>query len=431
MSVKTKITVIGAGSSYTPEVIGKIIDYQHTLKVDEISLLDLEDNLDRLKIIHQYSQRMIEAKNETIRISYTLDRKEALEDATFVLIQIRVGKMEARIFDETIPSLYGLLGHETIGIGGMFNALRTVPVIYEIIEDVKKYAPKAWVINVSNPSGIIAEYVYRFSEFDRFIGISSDPNQATKTLQQKLNASPGEVVPYFAGLNDLSFILKVYHHGKDKLDSLIEEGYSPYKEGMESLIFKDMRLFSHPNLRYYSHHDEMLKAYLDDMKKGSIRAKEVVSIEQQLFEKFKDEKTIDLPKNMDQRLGRNYADTAIGIMDAIKNNTKAYHVINTINRGHILGIPDECAIEITSRMTNRGPIPVHIGELPLQVRGIIQHLKAYEELLCDAIYERDLDKALLAIQTHPLSRSFNQNKVTFKKLVEAHEKHLTYYRKDL
>lgn len=427
MKHKLKLVVIGGASSYTPELFKHIILNYDDFKVTDIILIDLEDNKSRLNIITQFGKRMFAKHHIPINLEEAFDQKQGLVDADFVIIQIRVGRMEARFFDETIPAQFEMLGHESIGIGGMFNALRTVPVILDIIENVKELAPKAWVINISNPNGIISESVIRFAEFDRYMGLSSSPNQATKNIIDKLGAKPSEVVPYFAGLSELSFISKIYHKSKDKLPTLLAEGFSPSERFMDTENLKQFKMYPHPNLKVYYQYDVVIPEFLDKQKHNIIRANEVIEINNKLFEQYIDPSINEVPKDIEKRLGYGYAQTAIQIMDSMVNNKKNYHVINTVNRGHIIGIPDETSIEITSRITNKGPIPVHIGELPLQIRGIVQHLKAYEELLCDAIYEKNLNKALLAYQVHPLSKSFKTTKDAFNALYEKHKNLLKQY----
>ena len=427
MKQKLKLAIIGGASSVTPEIFKHIILHYEDLKITEVVLIDLKENEKRLNIVTDFARGMVKENNLNIAIEQTFNQRHGLIDADFVLIQIRVGFIQARLQDETIPAQFDMIGHESIGIGGMFNALRTVPIIYEIIEDIKELAPHAWVINVSNPVGIISEAVFRFAEFDRYMGLSSSPNVATKRIIEKLGAKPAEVVPYFAGLSELSFISKIYHKSKDKLPQLLDKGFCPSEPFMAMSHLKNLKMYPHPNLKIYYQYDIAIHEFLEKQKNDQIRTKEVIEIDNNLFDIYQQQSTFEVPDMINQRKGYHYAETVIQIMDSMVNNKKNYHVINTVNRGHIVGIPDETSIEITSRITSKGPIPVHIGELPLQIRGIVQHLKSYEELLCDAIYEKNLNKALLAYQVHPLSKSFKTTKDVFEALYKSHKKHLTYY----
>jgi 6-phospho-beta-glucosidase len=427
MNTKLKLVIIGGASSYTPELFKHIIENYQDLKITDVVLIDLKDNSDRLDVIYDLGLRMFTKHQIKINMTKTFDQKAGLMDADFIIVQIRVGRMDSRFYDETIPAQFDMLGHESIGIGGLFNALRTVPVMYEIIENVKEFAPKAWVINVTNPTGIISEAILRFAEFDRYMGLSSIPNQSTKNIIEALGAKKTEVVSYFAGLSELSFISKIYHKSKDKLPELLASGFCPTKCLMHLDYLKQFGLYPHPNLKCYYQQDIALNEFLENQRNHKIRTNEVIEIDKKLFEIYSDLNTYDVPKLIEQRLGYDYAETAIQIIDSMVNNKKHYHVINTVNRGHIIGIPDETSIEITSRITKKGPMPVYFGELPLQVRGIVQHLKSYEELLCDAIYEKNLKKALLAFQVHPLSKSFKQSKEVFDALYDKHKDYLKYY----
>lgn len=427
MQTKLKLAILGGASTNTAEVFEYIIKHYDDLKFTEVVLIDLKTSEERLDIMTNFIQRMLKHHNIPISVTSSLNQRHGLLDADFVLIQIRVGHMQARFYDETIPAEFNMLGHESVGIGGLFNALRTVPVIYEMIEDIKELAPKAWVINATNPTGIISEAVCRFSEFDRYIGLSNEPNQITKEVIDKLKAHPNELVPYYAGLSELSFMLKVYHKGKDKLPKLLSDGFLPKNHPMALENLQRLGCYPHPNLKYYYQDEVVTKTFLDNQKNKKILTNQMIEINDLLYKKYADENTLNVFKDMQKRLGRSFAQSAVEIMDAIKNNKKNYHVIHTVNHGHIVGIPDETSIEITARITKNGPIPVHIGELPLHVRGIVQHLKAYEELLCDAIYEKDLNKALLAFQIHPLSKSFKSTKDAFNALYEKHKEYLTYY----
>ncbi len=427
MNPKLKLVIIGGASSYTPELFKHMIENYQDLKITDVVLIDVKDNSDRLDVIYNLGLRMFSKHQLNINLIQTFDQKAGLMDADFIIIQIRVGRMASRFYDETIPAQFEMLGHESIGIGGLFNALRSVPVIYEIIENVKEFAPKAWVINVTNPTGIISEAILRFAEFDRYMGLSSIPNQSTKNIIQALGAKKTEVVSYFAGLSELSFISKIYHKSKDKLPELLASGFCPTKPLMHLDYLKQFGLYPHPNLKFYYQQEIALNEFLENQRNHKVRTNEVIKIDEKLFEIYSDPNTFEVPKLIEQRLGYDYAETAIQIIDSMVNNKKHYHVINTVNRGHIIGIPDETSIEITSRITKKGPMPVHFGELPLQIRGIVQHLKSYEELLCDAIYEKNLKKALLAFQVHPLSKSFKQTKEVFDALYDKHKDYLTYY----
>ena len=170
-----KIVTIGGGSSYTPELMQGFIKRYDTLPIREIWLVDIEDGKEKLEIVGALAQRMWDASGHDVKVHLTLDRREALKDADFVTTQFRVGLLNARIKDERIPLSHGFLGQETNGAGGMFKLLRTAPVIKAIVEDMKELCPNAWLINFTNPSGMITETVIRQCGWKRCIGLCNVP----------------------------------------------------------------------------------------------------------------------------------------------------------------------------------------------------------------------------------------------------------------
>ncbi|RJX24421.1 MAG: 6-phospho-beta-glucosidase [Acholeplasma sp.] len=430
-----KIVTIGGGSSYTPELIEGFIKRYNELPLAEIWLVDIDEGKEKLEIVGQLAKRMVEKANLPIKVYLTLDRREALPNADFVTTQFRVGLLEARIKDERIPAKYNMLGQETNGAGGVFKALRTVPIIFDIIKDMKELCEHAWLINFTNPAGVVSEAVFRYAEFDRYIGVCNVPINMTMHFSDVLDVKPDKLVPIFAGLNHLSFVLNVFHNKKDRLPEIIDK----IKEKQMTMnnidplawsyaFMKELGCYPSPYLKYYYFYEEMFKKFLESYAKNETRAELVKAIEDRLFEQYRDPNLKEKPKELEKRGGAYYSDVACSVISSIVNDKRDYQVVNTVNNGHIKDLPDGCAIEITCRITKDGPIPVHIGELPVQIRGLIQQVKAYEELLVDAIYEKNLGKARLALQMHPMTHSIVQAQKAFDELLVAHAPYLTYYK---
>ncbi|PKK99715.1 MAG: 6-phospho-beta-glucosidase [Tenericutes bacterium HGW-Tenericutes-2] len=429
-----KIVTIGGGSSYTPELIEGFIKRYKELPIREIWLVDIEEGREKLEIVGALAKRMVEKANLPMEVHLTLDRREALVDADFVTTQLRVGLLDARVLDERIPAKYGMLGQETNGAGGVFKALRTVPVIFDIIKDMKELCEHAWLINFTNPAGVVSEAVFRYAEFDRYIGVCNVPINMTNHFAEVLKVKSKDLIPYFAGLNHMSYVLSVFHKNKDRLPEIIEQ----IKESQMTMnnidplawkyeFVKELGVYPSPYHKYYYYNAEMYAKFIKAYEAGETRAELVKKLETTLFEKYKDLNLNVKPKELESRGGAYYSDVACSIISSLYNDKRDYQVVNTINNGHITDLPDGCAIEITCRITKDGPVPVHIGRLPVQIRGLIQSMKAFEELLTDAIYEKDLKKALLALQIHPSTTSITTAEKVFNELVIAHKKYLTYY----
>ncbi len=432
-----KIVTIGGGSSYTPELIEGFIKRYEELPIAEIWLVDVEAGKEKLEIVGNLARRMVEKANLPIDIHLTLNRREALPNADFVTTQFRVGQLDARIKDERIPAKYGMLGQETNGAGGVFKALRTVPIIFDIIKDMKELCEHAWLINFTNPAGVVSEAVFRYAEFDRYIGVCNVPINMTMHFADVLNVKADKLVPIFAGLNHLSFVLNVFHNKKDRLPEIIDKikekqmtmnNIDPLAWSYE--FMQQLNCYPSPYLKYYYFYEEMFKKFMDSYEKHETRAELVKAIEERLFEQYKDPNLKEKPAELEKRGGAYYSDVACSVISSIHNDKRDYQVVNTVNNGHIKDLPDGCAIEITCRITKDGPIPVHIGELPVQIRGLIQQVKAYEELLVDAIYEKNLAKAKLALQMHPMTHSIVSAQKAFDELVIAHAPYLAYYKEN-
>ncbi|TVP84470.1 MAG: 6-phospho-beta-glucosidase [Acholeplasmataceae bacterium] len=428
------IVVIGGGSSYTPELIEGFIKRYTEVPVKSIRLVDIEEGRDKLHIIAALAERMVAKAGVPITISATLDRKTALRGADFVCTQFRAGLMEARILDERIPASHGMLGQETNGAGGLFKALRTIPVILDIIDDMKVCCPSAWLINFTNPAGVVSEAVFRLTDWHRYIGLCNVPIHQLHHFSEVLKVKPKELVSEVAGLNHMSYVLHLYHQNKNCLPAVIDKigAKQQTMANIDPLAFsptfiRQLGAYPNPYHKYYYFQEEMLASNLEQCRQGKTRAEVVKTIEEALFKQYADPALAVKPKELEQRGGAYYSDVACNIITSIVRDKRDYQVVNTMNQGHITDLPDGCAVEITARITKDGPMPVHIGRLPVAIRGLVQHMKAYEELVVDAVEERDLDKALLALKIHPLTTSVTVAEKVFDELVEAHRRHLGYY----
>jgi 6-phospho-beta-glucosidase len=432
-----KIVTIGGGSSYTPELIEGFIKRYDELPISEIWLVDIEEGQEKLEIVGELSRRMVKASGLDIKIYLTLNRREALPHADFVTTQLRVGLLNQRILDERIPAKHNMLGQETNGAGGIFKAMRTIPVIYDIISDMKELCEDAWLINFTNPAGVVSEAVFRYAEFDKYIGVCNVPINLTNHFAKQLGVKAKDLIPYFAGLNHMSYVLNLYYKNKDILPEIISKikDEQMTMNNIDPLAFnyefiQALNVYPSPYHKYYYLYDEMFSKFMKQYELGETRAELVKKLETTLFEKYKDPNLSEKPKELESRGGAYYSDVACSIISSIYNDKRDYQVVNTINNGHITDLPDGCAIEITARITKHGPIPVHIGKLPVQIRGLIQSTKAFEELLVDAIYEKNIKKALLAYQIHPMTHSIHKAEKVFNELLEANKKYLKDFFED-
>ena len=432
-----KIVTIGGGSSYTPELIEGFIRRYEELPVRELWLVDIEEGREKLEIITALARRMVTKAGVPIEIHSSLNRREALKDADFVTTQLRVGGLEARALDESIPLKHGLIGQETNGAGGMFKALRTIPVIFDIIRDCRALCPDAWIINFTNPAGLVTEAVLNHSDWNRFIGVCNLPYGMEMGVSKILDVEKERVRVHMAGLNHMVFGLDVFLDGtsvkEEVLDLMVNQSSALNMKNVMDLpwspeFLKGLGAIPCAYHRYYFQKEDMLSHMLEDFSKGTSRATEVMEVEKTLFEKYKDATLADKPEELEKRGGAYYSDTACNLISSIANDRGDIQVVNTRNKGALASLPFDCAVEISSLITKNGPIPLATGYLPAGAEGIVQQLKSFEKLTCKAALSGKYEDAFVALVTNPLVQSEKVGRLVLDELLLAHEPHLPQFR---
>lgn len=431
-----KIVTIGGGSSYTPELMQGFIKRYETLPIKEIWLVDIEDGKEKLEIVGALAQRMWDASPYDVKVHLTLDRREALKDADFVTTQFRVGLLNARIKDERIPLSHGMLGQETNGAGGMFKLLRTAPVIKGIVEDMKELCPDAWLINFTNPSGMITETVIRQCGWKKCIGLCNVPVNIMLQEPEMLGKKEDELNFEFAGLNHFHFH-RVYdaETGKNVTHEIAYKMMEDDKSNMQNIQNEKFlldQLLSMDCLpcgyhRYYYLTAEMMQKELDDFAKNDTRAEHVKEVERQLFEMYKDPELHEMPELLTQRGGKYYSDAACETINAIYNNTGKVMVVSTENRGALPDLADDAVVEVSARITRHGAEPIAFGRMEPAVRGMVQLMKAMEETIIEAALTGNYGKALEAFQINPLVTHGKGAQALLDEMLVAHKKYLPQF----
>ncbi|MCI8401395.1 MAG: 6-phospho-beta-glucosidase [Lachnospiraceae bacterium] len=432
-----KVVTIGGGSSYTPELVEGLIKRYREFPVKELWLCDIEEGREKLEIVGGLARRMVKKAGLDMEIHTTLDRREALPGADFVTTQFRVGGLAAREMDERIPLKYDVIGQETNGPGGMFKALRTIPVIFRLIRDCEELCPDAWIISFTNPAGIITEAVFRHTGWRRFIGLCNGPVNMEKDIKNVLHTGEEDVVDIrFGGINHMVFALDVRVNGIKKneelIDALANAGDSETLKNIVSLpwskhFLKGIKYYGIGYLRYYLQKEEMLRQLKEDAAKGCCRAQVVRRVEKSLFEKYADPALESKPKELEERGGALYSDAACRLMSSIYNDRGDIQTVNTQNGEGIPNMPPDAVVEISCVITKDGPKPVRVGELPVQIRGLIQQLKAFEVLVTDVALSGNYDDALLAMTVNPLVQSEITAKKILDEMLEVHKKFLPQF----
>ena len=424
-----KIVVIGAGSSYTPELIEGLIQRQHELPLRELWLVDIDDGREKMEIIAALTRRMLAKAGLGVRVETRLDREEALRDADYVCSQFRAGCLEARISDERISLKYGLIGQETNGLGGFANACRTIPIALQIAADMERLCPDAWLLNFTNPSGMVTEAVLRHSKI-KAVGLCNVPvimQKGVATLLESHNEQ--EFIMQVAGLNHFIFVRQIQHQGEDKLGEVIAR----LAQGQDPLVPRNIPPFAWPKdllanlgmipcayLRYYYMSDDILKQELGEASGEGTRGEVVKAIEQQLFDLYRNPDLAEKPKALEGRGGQYYSEAACELMSAIHNDKRIIMHVNTRNNGTINGLPDECAVEVSALITKSGPLPLNVAPFPQDTLRLLQLMKEFEQLTIEAAITGNRHTAWRALVLNPLITSGSRLEQALDEVITAH-----------
>lgn len=435
MKGSVKIVTIGGGSSYTPELMEGFIKRYEDLPIREIWLVDIEDGREKLEIVGALAQRMWDASPYKVKVHLTLDRREALKDADFVTTQFRVGLLDARIKDERIPLSHRMLGQETNGAGGMFKAFRTIPVIGQIIQDMKELCPNAWLINFTNPSGMVTEAAIKHFGWEKCIGLSNVPVMAMLNEPKVLGKDLKDLNYRFAGLNHFHWHKVFDQDGNDLTPRMIDH-INDRDSGTPANIFQadfPLELLHSMNMlpcgyhRYYYLKQAMLEHAIQEFKEGGTRAEQVKQTEHELFEIYKNTELHVKPPQLSKRGGAYYSDAACECIRAIYGNKKIHMVVSTQNNGAIPCLADDSIVEVSSIISANGAQPLAWGKLPPAEKGWLQMMKAMEECTIQAALTGDYGLALEAFVLNPLVENNQDTQRVLDELLVAHEKYLPQF----
>ena len=407
-----KIAIIGGGSSYTPELLDGLLVRKDALGLSHICLMDVDDS--RLHINAAFAERMRHTLGVNCEIHHTTDLKEAILNARYVITQIRVGQIAARINDEKLGLRHGLIGQETTGIGGFACALRTIPAILNIAQTMEQINPQGFLINFTNPAGIITEAVLRYSSV-RTVGLCNIPIGIPMEL---IKAFGGDVDDYeldYVGLNHLSWVRRVFKHKEDiTSDALVyfiehaenEWEYKPVRQAMVSAM-QSLGMWCNYYLQYYYASSDTVTY---QKSQNETRGESVQAIENLLFEKYQDPSCKRKPEELSQRGGAHYSTAAFRLLEAIEHDKSNHQIVCCANKGAIPGFDNEAAVEVTACIGANGATALPQETPPPEIRGLMQAVKAYETLTVTAAVKYDKNLAIQALLAHPLIPDINKIK---------------------
>ena len=420
------LAVIGSGSTYCPELIDGFLKAKDSLNLVKVSFMDIDER--KRTIVGNLCVRMLKKAGVDCEVVMTDDLDTALQGANFVVTQIRVGKLPARHLDESIPRKYDLIGQETTGIGGCFKALRTIPVIKHICDRIEAICPDAWLINFTNPSGIITEFVLNHTNVKN-IGLCNVPIDMLDDVKE-ITGLDSEIT--YLGLNHLSWITSVKKDGEELLPGLIESGFSPKvmanikDDGFDIECLKTIQALPSSYLQYYY----CREAKLDHQRQGDqTRAQRCMEIEEELLKMYQDEELCIKPALLDQRGGHKYSLAAVSLIDSIANDKKDVHVVNIKNNGTLDFMDDDDIVEIAAVIGADGATPVKVDKVQSKhIINLMRVVKAYEKYTVEGAVTGDESKVIEGLLVHPLVGDYEKATKCFAELKEAHKDFLPEFK---
>jgi 6-phospho-beta-glucosidase len=422
-----KLTVIGGGSTYTPELIDGFARLRDVLPIDELWLVDRDP--ERLALVAGISQRMFAAAGHPGRIVPTTDLIAGVSDADTVLLQLRVGGQAARHGDETFPHECGCIGQETTGPGGFAKALRTVPVVLEVADMVRRHAkPDAWIIDFTNPVGIVTRAL--LNEGHRAVGLCNVAIGFQRRFAAMLGVDHRDVALDHVGLNHLSWERGVRVRSAsgriDRLPELIATRRDELAADIQMPGSLISMLGSVPSyyLRYFYAHDVVL----GEQRTEPTRAQAVLEVERSLLEIYADPTVNTKPGQLEKRGGAFYSEAAVELIASLRSDRGDAQVVNLANNGTLPFLPDDHVIEVPATVNSSGLVALPVAPLPDDIAGLIANVAGYERLALDAAIHGGRERVLRAMMAHPLVLQYDRAEKLTDLLIAGNRDHLAWAR---
>ncbi|MFI0213765.1 6-phospho-beta-glucosidase [Streptomyces lydicus] len=417
---RVKLAVVGGGSTYTPELIDGFARLRDVLPLEELVLID--PALDRLEMVGGLARRIFARQGHPGRISWTDDLDAGIDGADAVLLQLRIGGQAARNQDETWPLECGCVGQETTGAGGLAKALRTVPVVLDIAERVRRRNPDAWIVDFTNPVGIVTRALLTHGH--RAVGLCNVAIGFQRKFAKLLGVAPDQVELEHVGLNHLTWERSVRVAGEDVLPKLLAE----HGETIAGDLRLPRTLLDHlgtvPSyyLRYYYQHD----AVVEELRSKPSRAAEVAAIERQLLSLYGDPALDEKPELLSRRGGAFYSEAAVALTSSLLGDTGDVQIVNALNNGTLPFLPDDAVIEVPATVDAAGPAPLPVRPLEPLYAGLIANVTAYEHLALEAALRGGRERVFSALLSHPLIGQIDYADRLTDELIAHNREHLTW-----
>jgi 6-phospho-beta-glucosidase len=427
-----KITVIGGGSTYTPELVSGFLERIEQLPVSELWLMDIDPQ--RLEIVGGFAKRMVNARGNPFKIILSSDLRQAIAGASYVITQLRVGMMPARRNDEYLGKRHGLIGQETTGVGGMAKALRTIPVILGIAREMQTSAPGAYLANFTNPAGLVTEALSRYAPAVPSVGVCNVGITTKMRILQDLEKRLGQPIdPEHAQLNTLGLNHLTWHRGFTvDGEELWPQVFTGYIESMrydpapawDPATLEALGMIPNYYLEYFYYTDHKLK--LQEAWPPS-RAEAVMEIEESLLRSYANPALVEPPPDLMKRGGAYYSTLATQLITSHYNDLGQVHIVNIPHRGAVPGWPADWVVELPARVDRQGIHPLPAEALPPTCFGLVAQIKMYELLTVEAAVHGDRKAAYQALLAHPLGPQADRAQEVLDDILETNRPYLPQF----
>ena len=427
-----KITVIGGGSTYTPELVNGFLARVDSLPLRELWLMDVDR--ERLDVVGGFARRMVQSKGNPFQVMLSRNQRKAIAGAKYVVTQFRVGQMPARRGDEYLGQRHGLVGQETTGVGGMAKALRTIPVMLGVAKDIREVAPDALLANFTNPAGLVTEAMNRHAPDVPAVGVCNvGITMKMEALEWLEKATGQKIEDSRAALNTLGLNHLTWHRGftvdgQDVWPTVFNAFAEKMKkeEDPECDVRTLEMLGMIPNyyLQYFYYTDRKVAA---QKKWPPSRAEEVFEIEKNLLREYADPSLAEPPADLMKRGGAYYSTLATQLINSHHNDLGQVHVVNVRNNGAVKEWPADWVLELPAKVDRRGIHPLPAMPLPPSCFGLISHVKMYELLTVEAAVHADRNALYQALLTHPLGPSADNVQAVMDDLLETNRQWLPQF----
>ncbi len=403
--MKNTLTIVGGASAYMPGLMQAIIHHAKTIDLGELRLMDIDE--EHLEIVHPLCAKMAANKGAEFKVNATMDLVEAVKGTDFVLNTSRPGLLDCRQIDETLPLEFDIPGQETVGPGGFFFALRSVPEAFKLADAMEAHAPKAMLLNYTNPTNIVTQALLDRG-FKNVIGLCDQFDGDLAALGMALGVeNPRDFDFETSGLNHATWHSNISYSGVPIGELPKEFPASANKHGGEYMLrYNESLRLAHkypgfyPNsyMAYYT----KAPAFVDYFRKNGTRTEDILKKMPLYYDHFKEEGAKEVPELKHHRGGKDFGDFAVMTLLALLSDEPKKLVHNTRNGKATPYFDENTVAEVRTLVSKDSITTLPAGPIPEEQQGLLKFLEDYQRLAAEAAASQDIRKVLKALAANPL-----------------------------